>query len=345
MSVWEREAMAVLTTREAADLLGVSGATVRNWCRAGYLPASSDCPLAFDADEVAALKERIRTNRFNRLRKRANKSASEKTPAAAPQDAQLLADLSRFRNLLAEAETDPGSFLYGVTLRYLKLMDEAVFPDAPHLDVRNVAWRRTAIGKIMLGWRERVAGPVAWPHARDIDSLLDVGPEADRLGVLYQHLSSVGAKARGGVFFTPNRIIDDSLTDLGVIPDSFLDPCCGTGRYLMRAADRFGLDPRRIFGYDSDPVAVDIARLNLLLMYQDADFIPHVYCLDSLRDLANGDAGCETNHLLGGVHAIATNPPWGCRGTMLHNRKRVEAVRSGESFSLFLEKSLRLLRQ
>ncbi len=67
-----------LPIAEAARLLGVSTATVRNWTRAGHLTPASSRPLVFDKGGVEELQDRIRNNRFNRLRKRANKTASEK---------------------------------------------------------------------------------------------------------------------------------------------------------------------------------------------------------------------------------------------------------------------------
>lgn len=127
-------------------------------------------------------------------------------------------------------------------------------------------------------------------------------------------------------------------------PSSFLDPCCGTGRYLVRAAARFGLAPEHIHGFDADPAAVDIARLNILLQYPDLGFIPDIRCLDSLRELANGEPGCDTNHLRGAIDAIATNPPCGGGKIPAWRKNSAAAVKSGESFSLFPEKSLGLLR-
>ncbi|MCC8190082.1 MAG: N-6 DNA methylase, partial [Planctomycetes bacterium] len=83
---------------------------------------------------------------------------------------------------------------------------------------------------------------------------------------------------------------------------------------------------------------------HLLMHYREHAAALNIRCLDSLSALANGLPSCDTNHLLNSIDAIATNPPWGSCKNEARNKNLVANIRSGESFSLFLEKSLRLLR-
>lgn len=332
-----------ISTTEAAKILGVSAATIRNWSRAGHLRPASQRPISFVRGDVLTLKERIRTNRFNRLRKRANKSASEKIDLPEIRDARFASDLGAFIERLDDAGADPSRTVFAAALHYLIHAGEAV-PPARSDRFDDISWRRASMGAIMRKWFARNGHSLYAANPAALNAFLAWKSYDDPLGLLYQGLSSEGKKLRAGAYFTPGEIIDAALTDMDVSPQSFLDPCCGTGRYLVRAAKRFNLPPNRLFGFDADPVAVAIAGINLLLAYPDHDFTPSIRCLDSLEDLANGKDGCDTNFLIANTDAIATNPPWGgCK-----NRERYKNlaahVKSGESFSLFLEKSLRLLR-
>ena len=65
-----------LSVDNAAQLIGISPATLRNWVKSGQISPVSVRPLIFSAQSILALKESIGTESFTRLNKRANKSAS-----------------------------------------------------------------------------------------------------------------------------------------------------------------------------------------------------------------------------------------------------------------------------
>lgn len=335
--------MSSISTAETARILGVSGATVRNWARAGHLSVITSRPISFNLEEVLALKERIRTNRFNKLRKRANKSASDTITNPEIRDAKIAADLAACIQELDDNAVSAPYAVFAAAMHYLNKFGEVSFRNEPKR-FEDLAWRRPAVETVMRRWYDRAGSDIYTPKAGAVEAFLGWKDCDDPLGLLYQGLSSVGTKSRTGAYFTPGDIIDATLADLGGSVASFLDPCCGTGRFLVRAARRFDLPFDQLYGFDTDPVAVDIASLNLLLAYPDVDQLPRIRCLDSLRDLANGEEDCDTNTLLGAIDAVATNPPWGgCKNQDRH-RNLVAHIKSGESFSLFLEKALRLLR-
>lgn len=341
--------MEFLSTAETARMIGVSDATVRNWVRAGHLAAASPRPFIFKKEDVLALLERIRDNGFPRLRKRANRSASSAALNPGTRNQKILADMRTFVNRIEQASREMSHAVYAAALHLLAGAGEAILPDEQAAwRFENIVWTRSAVRAVMLGWRDRLGSfpePVTRASAKTFLSWCEQDID-DPLGLLYQGLSSVGRNSRTGAYFTPIDAIDNALAALRERPKSFLDPCCGTGRYLVRAAKLFGVEPRNLYGFDADPVAVDIARLNILLCHPGVDFMPQVRCLDSLRELANGKASCDTNRLAGAIDAIATNPPWGSAQNVY--RRSAPSARDkqpGESFSLFLEKSLHLLRE
>lgn len=337
------DAMNRISTAAAAGILGVSGATIRNWSRAGHLQPVSVRPTTFLRSDVLALKERIRTNRFSKLRKRANKSAAERLEDHSRRDAKIAAALAAFAQSLANDSVDPARTVFAAALQYLQKAGEAVLPPAP-IRFDAVVWRRPSLGRVMRRWFNRIGDPVHTLAPEAVAAFLAWTDCDDPIGQLNESLAAAGKKSRTGSFLTPPEVIEQSLAECDPYPETFLDPCCGTGRYLTHAAARFGLAPENVFGFDADPTSVDIACINLLLAYPDKDFDPQIRCLDSLRDLATGGNGCDSNFLIGRIDAIATNPPWGgCKNTTW-SKASAATVKSGESFSLFLEKSLRLLR-
>lgn len=71
------------------------------------------------------------------------------------------------------------------------------------------------------------------------DFLPDFNRDDDFLGTLYQSFLSEGEKNRKGSYYTPFRIVDDMLSDFNLKESSrFLDPCCGSGAFLMRIRTR-----------------------------------------------------------------------------------------------------------
>jgi type I restriction-modification system DNA methylase subunit/Asp-tRNA(Asn)/Glu-tRNA(Gln) amidotransferase C subunit len=145
--------------------------------------------------------------------------------------------------------------------------------------------------------------------------------DRDVLGHLYQeHLPPEERKALGE-FYTPTAVVDLILDSVGYTADKqlereeydLIDPACGSGTFLVRAAGRLldrldqkGVPPRdaieivqqRIHGLDLNPFACHIAELNLLFqvidLYKDVkDEDPdytldrfQIYRTDSLRDEA-----------------------------------------------------------
>lgn len=155
--------------------------------------------------------------------------------------------------------------------------------------------------------------------------------EKDILGIIYQCLLSEGEKNITGTYYTTNSITVNMTKDLNFSHgETFFDPCCGSGAFLLALQNA---EPVQIFGADINPIAVMIAKVNLLLKYVDDEFVPQVYCYDYLEnDSINNDR----------YDYIVTNPPWG----VTSNAKSLSnTVLSKESFSLFFEKAFYQLKE
>lgn len=142
--------------------------------------------------------------------------------------------------------------------------------------------------------------------------------DRDVLGHLYQEHLPPEERKMLGEFYTPTAIVDLILDSVGYTADNqietdeydLLDPACGSGTFLVRAAnrlldrlDRKGVPPEdaleivrnRLHGFDLNPFACHIAEMNLLFqvidLYRDVkeenpDYTLgrfHIYQTDSLR--------------------------------------------------------------
>ena len=185
--------------------------------------------------------------------------------------------------------------------------------------------------------------------ARNLDAELAHKPvprgEPDCIGLIYQYLQQEGRKNALGSYFTPRRLLDDLLQDTAYQKTAvILDPCCGTGSFLLQVT---GAPPSHLYGIDIDPLAVKIAKANLFVKFRDTVFDPQIYCADFLlMEPCSDSSGKDRSHPLAKLKfdAIISNPPWGAARKADYARF-FPAVTSGESFSYFLVQAMRYLRK
>lgn len=155
--------------------------------------------------------------------------------------------------------------------------------------------------------------------------------EKDFLGIVYQSLLNEGSKNKQGSYYTPQTIINSITSNLQV-NTKYLDPCCGTGSFLLSASEIIQ-NPENIYGYDIDKIACFIAKINLILKYKNIKFRPNIFNKDFLEESIQHEK----------FDIIATNPPWGAI-TQKKYKKIYPEITSGESFSYFIIKSSKLLK-
>ena len=174
-----------------------------------------------------------------------------------------------------------------------------------------------------------------YPHKRIDKNILNlVLPylEGDVLGSIYQSLLTEGYKNKQGSYYTP-AIISNQIVESLKSNNLFLDPCCGTGSFLLAASDVIS-NPSNLYGCDIDKIACFIAKINLIIRHKDKHFRPNIYNVDFLIDnsLLNQD-----------FDVIATNPPWGAIPVKQYEEIYSDIL-SRESFSYFIVKSFSFLK-
>ncbi len=123
-----------------------------------------------------------------------------------------------------------------------------------------------------------------------------------RLGEEYEACLSDSYRNQEGIYYTPTHVVRDLFSnpqeDIGLA--TFCDPCCGSGNFILRALE-IGFKPENVYGFDIDPVAVEItkARIRQFCGYNSSN----IQAMDFLPAASNGSA----QHF----DYIYTNPPWG----------------------------------
>ena len=157
----------------------------------------------------------------------------------------------------------------------------------------------------------------------------------DWLGFLYQMKIPEGQRNLQGQYYTNAEIVRSMMSICR--PDAkakYFDPCCGTGIFLMNAGAG---SLSQLFGVDNDPVAVMIAKANLIALFPEDKQYPQVYCEDYLDHSI-----FSKNHLEDCLFDyIFTNPPWGISKV---NDYSYPGIVSRERSSLFFAKAFSQLK-
>ena len=159
--------------------------------------------------------------------------------------------------------------------------------------------------------------------------------EIDLLGLVYQCLKAEGTRNEKGMYYTPEHIARDMMKGLSFENhEKIIDPCCGSSIFLMCIDN---INPQQLYGIDSDPIAVMISKFNLIMHFHEYDFAPQIYLADYLEMTSLDNISSNPIKEVD-FDYIITNPPWGA--SINTQIKYKTNITSGESFSLFLEKSL-----
>ena len=156
------------------------------------------------------------------------------------------------------------------------------------------------------------------------------------LGDRYESMLSESYKNKEGICYTPMSIVDDMMKEVEISENTlFLDPCCGTGNFLVKAVER-GVAPRNIYGFDTDPNAVLIARRRIKEL--TGCEAPNLVCADFLQ---------ECPKLKMQFDLVFTNPPWGKKLPKKERSSLVKHYKAGfstDTCSLFLFSVLSVLK-
>ncbi|MCK5296825.1 MAG: N-6 DNA methylase, partial [Alphaproteobacteria bacterium] len=330
----------IISVKQVSDMLEISDATVRNWVKQGYLSVAENTKSKFHFSDVLSVKTKIERGEINRLRKRANKKSTDNSfvPDEYINDVSFVDEVEKIKKIFLLQGLDIETLTFVLTLKQLVLKKEVTLDN--ELDLFNFSdlskWCRTSVKKEILSWHNKlkITKDIPINSYIEIFNLLKNTSQDDTIGIIYQSLMYEGSKSKKGSYYTPKGLINNIFNDFEKRDGKFLDPCCGTGQFLLCAANSGYKNPDLLYGFDIDDIAVKIARINLLLAFPDKEFNPKIYKANTLTEAVNHS-----------FQLIATNPPWGASIEECTNRN-IQAlypyIKSKESFSFFLAKSMEL---
>lgn len=153
----------------------------------------------------------------------------------------------------------------------------------------------------------------------------------DLLGSVYQYLNTKEENLEKGAFYTGPDMADDFVSDLDFQSgQTIIDPACGSGIFLFRSDS----PPDRMYGLDSDPLAVMIAKFNYFAKFPDGP-VPNIFCVDFFQwHAANQEAKFDY---------LVANPPYGANAKL--PPALTTQITSGETFSYFIEFGMNLVKE
>lgn len=345
-----------ISLNEFCSILGISPATGRNWLRLGKLiPQDMIKNTAYFSEEyVSSFQQSLKSGENTALRSRRNKSfvsgsnlysSYVSDSSAAQQHVQTLLNYiqvndiaiteERIQILVAECAAQlllhDTIFSYAGNCLYYYLKGSLSLNGYEFLIDDLIADKEAALAFI-----EKY--PELFSIAYQYEGNEDV------LGLLYISTRNLGKRKATGTYFTPTKVVknlcgkifEKNVTD-GKL---FLDPCCGTGNFLLQFPDEIPFE--HVYGNDTDLLSVKICRINLAIKYAIRDrelLFSHIACADYM----NHEYSCKFDFILG-------NPPWGFQYTEeekedLRRKYLTASGSSVESFHIFIEQAFQDLNK
>ena len=251
--------------------------------------------------------DKLKNSGADRLTRRANKSRSQKI--ITPEGYVMAASLPRFVEELKEAYHPIDDLIFSLCAYYVE--HNKVNENNKHRFFEEY----THYQRIDL----------------EIPRQILKNRQDDWIGFIYQSLIAEGKRILKGLYYTKPVIVNEMLSDIRVLNgEKLLDPCCGSGIFLLKV-QRAQME--QLYGIDNDPLAVMIAKANLMVKFNESSVYPQIYQMDFLLHAASALGDLRFDY-------IVTNPPWGTEKGKLHTS---EVIQSKEKASLFFTESFKFL--
>ncbi|MGN0895093.1 MAG: N-6 DNA methylase [Succinivibrio sp.] len=350
-----------ISLTQTCRLLEISVATCRNWVRLGklstveekdsqdedFLAAAADGQLVFLRSHIEKLVSSLRKGERDELRSRRNKSALKGRELYVNYVSRISPNHQAVSMLVSGFSGTSTAITALLCESFLQLLIDdgrisATQKDdflSAYLDGKlNVSEYEWLLEELMADTKR---SSLLRASKRLPDFRLHFVPYEDTLGLIYLSLMELSKRRQSGRYYTPQNLTDTAIETLQVSPGRvFLDPCCGSGNFLLRLLKR-GAKVEDLYGCDLDGFSVTLARVNFVLSGN---------CND--RELLNSHLlRCDTitTKSLPDIDVIVGNPPWGsCDDEKIvkrYARTLKSAAKQRPCFAdLFVERSLNLLK-
>lgn len=344
-----------MSVNDAAISLSVSKATLQNWIRLNKIASTKleEGTTVLYTEEVLALKKALLSGENSALRSRRNKKYVSGNNLYKSYISETSKNISTIESLLNtidnfEVELTPEIISYLVADSALNLIAKRMGLDSNKSTLLftkfltgKLSFLSDTFTKLLLDLvvDKNAALMFSMEHPELINNQYSYNYDEDTLGLIYISLCNLQNRKATGSYYTPTKIVKKLISNVNPTnKDTILDPCCGTGNFLLCLPKNIPF--AAVYGGDTDDISVKICRLNMAIRYKNlsySDVIEHITTKDFLFDYSS-----EYTLILG-------NPPWGYQFDDATSKKLKTEYKSAngknvESYDVFIEKALRILK-
>ncbi len=290
-----------INLNEACKILSISTATGRNWVKSGRLATP------FSKQAIHKLLIDIQNNNIDKLKSRRNKTHI--SGVFAPK---------------GYVNDDSYKTICNIISNSIKGYERVILAEYALKLLRSVGLIKNPLIDDLLG-NNSINDEIKPALIFDVEFTAG----QDFLGALYMSLQTLNSRKSNGVYYTPFSVVRDTIENLQVpTSKAIIDPCCGTGNFLINAYLHKNIAIENIYGTDIDEVSIMLTRINMLLVSKTNNI-----------ELLYKNFRCEDSLIAKNKYdVIIGNPPWGANLIQPKKAKQIE------SFCLFLEKAIDICR-
>jgi len=344
----------ILTLSELCKFLSISIATGRNWIKLGKLkPKYNEKKTPyFDKSYVYSLSKELKMGTNDALKSRRNKKFIYGNSLYNSYVSKNCNNLFLVQNLLEEIKNQDITLTEEIICYFL--VDCAL-----HLFFSRNGYKFSNTSNL---FKEYLMGTFNFREKELLDTLIINKKNAlevvqkhnslfsfkyfyeekeDVLGLIYISCKNIKNRKTTGSYYTPTKIVNYLISSLSLDKETkLLDPCCGTGNFLLQLPDFIPFS--NIYGIDIDPISIKLTRINMSLKHPEIpinEVISHFSEIDYLETFSSEN-----------FSTIIGNPPWGydfsnTQKNILREKYRATTNLNIESYDIFIEKSINILKE
>ncbi len=164
--------------------------------------------------------------------------------------------------------------------------------------------------------------------------------KGEKIGIEYENSLSDSFRNKEGIYYTPLWVVSDMFKNIPINSDAkFLDPCCGSGNFIIQAI-KLGVLPKNVYGFDVDENAIFITKQRIKdeFGFETENIKVGNFLIEALKFKKENTT----------FDLIFTNPPWGKKIEKTDKKKYASIYNCGNSLdttSLFMSASFTLLKK
>lgn len=338
-----------LTLKELCDELSISTATGRNWIKLGKLTpeyTEKKTPY-FSKKYVSCLRTELQSGENKALKSRRNKKFVSGNSLYNSYVSEQCQNIPILQKLLALASDDAIDLdvptiqllVADCALHLFSLKQNLQIAENKNLLLQflNGSFSIGEYDKLISDLIDDVETAINFCQMNPLIFSMEYiyEPNEDILGLIYISCKNIGNRKATGSYYTSTKVVKSLISKLDFQPtQKILDPCCGTGNFLIQLPNNITFDS--VYGNDIDSASIRITRLNMALKYD----VPIVAIYEHITEL-----NYLTKYTTNDFQYIIGNPPWGFEFSEDEKSKLRTIFHSTsgkniESYDVFIEQAL-----